>query len=215
VRSINGVWRIRGKRATMFKSALPMKRRKRRMIGPHTHGWNFDSTRQPGPKRDHWEIGHPGDLIVPSPDGQFACVVHSCGQVNYVWTIGLLAMFKGPRERPTLILGPENITCSNECGHIQWLDGSRYCVVTTVIYNGVVNRIELMALTFLNVMEERYAHYEPKNILKVIGSPIISADGHWVIRGIGLGNRHSGGLRIDPKKLKWRPWHALAGLSES
>ena len=51
-----------------------------------------------------------------------------------------------------------------------------------VLYNSAMNRIELLAITFLDLVNETYTHYERKNILKLIGSPIISEEDHWVIR---------------------------------
>jgi hypothetical protein len=182
-----------------------------RLIRQHTHGWKFDPSAWPGPDRVQWGMGLRCDVVVQSPDGRFACVLHSCAQINYVWTVGLLALVEGPPERPTAILRPQNFTCSNERDHIRWLEGNRYCAVVPVLYNSTMNRIDLLAITFLDLVDEAYTHYERKNILKLVGSPIISADDHWIIRGIGLGSRYPGGLRIDPKKLKWHSWRSLKG----
>jgi hypothetical protein len=184
-----------------------------RLIQELTRGWTFDPSEWPGPDRVRWGMGMRSDVVVPSPDGQFACVRYSCAQITYVWTVGLLALLKGPPERPTIILRPLSFSCSSDHGHVQWLEGSRYCAVVPVLYNSAMNRIELLAITFLDLVDETYTHYEPKDILKLVGAPIISEGDHWIIRGINP-KRPGEAARIDPRKLEWHSWHSLKGLPE-
>ena len=124
------------------------------------------------------------------------------------WTVGLLALLKGPPERPTVILRPPNFTCSSA----QWLDGSRYCVAVPYLFNSAENRLELLAFTFLDVRDQKFTHYEMTDILYFIGSPIVAQEKHWVIRAATP--RRPNEVRIDPKRLQWHPWRDLTGTSE-
>ena len=126
------------------------------------------------------------------------------------WTVGLLALLKGPPERTTVILRPRNFTCYVWA---QWLDRGRYCVVVPYLFNSAENRIELLAYTFLDVVDERFTHYEMTDILHFIGRPIVEQEGHWVMRTL-TPHRRSNEVRIDPKRLKWQPWSRLTGTSD-
>jgi hypothetical protein len=184
-----------------------------RLVSDRTRGWSFDAADWPGPDRARWGIRD--DFVSPSPDGQHACVLYSCAEIRFGWTVGLLRLLKGPPERPTVILSPRNFTCSVDCGHcVQWLDGGRYCVLVPYLFNGAENRLELLAFTFLDVVEEKFTHYEPTDILYFIGSKIGEREGHWVIHGKPPPGRPRK-VRIDPKRLEWQPWSCLKGTSES
>ena len=175
-----------------------------------TYGWKFDPVEWPGPDRARWGMGRRNDVVVPSPDNRFACVLYSYAEINVVWTVGLLAVLKGPPEQPTVILQPPEFTCN--C--IQWLDGSRLCAVVPVLYDSANNRINLIAITFLDLINETFAHFQPENVYRLVGLPIVTEDQHWVIRTMSQGRRPAGGLRIDPMTLKWHSWYSLDGRPE-
>jgi hypothetical protein len=185
-----------------------------RIVQDHTHGWNLDLAEWPGPDRARWGMKR-NDLVLPSPDGQHACVLYSCAEIRFGWTVGLLALLKGPPERPTVILRPPNFTCTVDCGQtVQWLDGGRYCVVVPYLFNSAENRLELLAFTFLDLADESFTHYEKKDILEFIGRPFVEQEGVWVIPA-AASSQQSSELRIDPKQLEWQSWRCLTGTSES
>jgi hypothetical protein len=176
-------------------------------------GWKLDVAAWPGPDRARWRIGN--DFFSPSPDGRHACMLYSCAEIRFGWTVGLLALQKGPPERPTVILRPPNFTCYVEGRNcVQWLDGGRYCVVVPYLFNGAENRVELLAFTFLDVVDEKYTHYKMTNILYFIGRRILEKEDHWVMHA-ETPRRRSDNVRIDPKTLEWHSWHLLTGTSES
>jgi hypothetical protein len=174
-----------------------------------TCGWNVDIAKWPGPDRARWRIHN--HLISESPDSRHACILYSIAEIRMGWEVGLLALLKGPREQPTVILRPPNFTCY-PC--VQWLDGGHYCIVVPYLFNGMENRIELLAFTFLDVQNETFTHYETKDILYLIGRRIVETNGHWTMPAAKPDLRPSD-VQIDPKGLDWRPWRLLTGTSES
>jgi hypothetical protein len=132
-------------------------RRLRQGLDP-ANGWRLDVQSWPGPNRQRWGINQ--DVVLPSPDGQFACVLYSCAEIRMGWIVGHLALLKGPREKPAVILSPPNFTCVSGRHCIQWLDGSRFCVVMPFLFNQADNRFELLGYTFLDVVNETFAHIE-------------------------------------------------------
>ena len=104
-------------------------------------------------------------------------------EVNVAWTVGLPAVLKGPPERPTVILRPTNFTCYVGPGHcVQWLDGGRYCVVVPYLFNRAANNVELLAFTFLDLVDKTFAHYQMTDILCYVGQEFFEEQDHWVIR---------------------------------
>jgi hypothetical protein len=99
------------------------------MLGGGMHDWRLDITRWPGPDRRKW----PGlrDEIHESPDGGYAAVVYSCGEVGVDKQVGLFALLSGPPDSPRLVLRPRNLWClvRYDDTTVRWL-GNRYCVVT-------------------------------------------------------------------------------------
>ena len=87
-------------------------------------------------------------------------------------------------------------------------------MVVPYLYNGTENRVELLAFTFLDVVEEKFTHFETTDILYFIGRPIVEKEGDWVIHAQTPGRRQSE-VRIDPKRLQWHSWRGLTGTSES
>ncbi len=185
----------------------------RRLSGGPTRGWKRDVAEWPGPDRARWGIGD--DLVSPGPAGRHACVLYSCAEIRIGWTVGLLALLKGPAERPEVILRPANFTCYVEGRNcVQWLDGGRYCVVIPYLFNSAENRIELLAYTFLDLVEERFSHYEMTDILYFIGQRFVEKEGHFVMHAL-TPRRRSNEVRIDPEQLEWRSWRLLTGTTES
>jgi hypothetical protein len=177
-----------------------------------TKGWNIDVAGWPGPDRTRWRIGD--DVVSPSPDGRHACVLYSCAEIRLGWTVGLLALRKGPPDRPTVILRPRNFTCYVDDGNcVQWLDGGRYCAVVPYLFNSANNRIELLTFTFLDVADETFTHHEMTDILYFVGRKIVEQEGHWVMHA-ETPRGQADEVRIDPKRLEWQPWRNLTGTSE-
>jgi hypothetical protein len=128
--------------------------------------------------------------------------------------VGLLALLKGPPEQPTVILRPLNFTCYvDDRNCVQWLDRGRYCVVVPYLFNSAENRVELLAFTFLDTVDQSFTHYEMTDILYFIGRQIVEQEGHWVIHA-ETPRRRSDEVRIDPKRLEWHSWRSLTGTSE-
>ena len=87
-------------------------------------------------------------------------------------------------------------------------------MVEPFLFNGAENRLELLAFTFLDVVGEKFTHYEKPAINSSIGRPIVDQEGHWVIHP-ATPPRRPKEVRIDPKGLKWHSWRDLTGTSES
>jgi hypothetical protein len=118
-------------------------RRLRQGLDP-THGWKLDVVDWPGPDRGRWGIDQ--DVILPSPDGQFAGVLYSCAEIRMGWTVGLLALLRAPPEKPTVILRPPNFTCYVGPHGVQWTDDSRYCIVTSYLFNQAANKVRIIGV---------------------------------------------------------------------
>lgn len=176
--------------------------------------WIRDVADWPGPDRARWGISERGDIVSPSPDGQFACILYSCAEVNIAWEVGLLALLKGPPQNPTVILRPANFTCYVGPGHlVQWLAGGRYCVVAPYLFNQAANNVELLALTFLDVPERTFAHYETPDILHFVGARIFEEQDHWVIRSRPDPHGERKETKLLPGRLTWDSWTNLRGTS--
>jgi hypothetical protein len=174
--------------------------------------WKLDLAHWPGPDRARWGLNR--DIISPSTDGQFACVLYSCADVNIAWTVGLLAVLKGPPERPTVILRPTNFTCYVGPDHsVQWLDGGRYCVVVPYLFNRAANDVELLAFTFLDLAQERFAHYQMTDILSYVGQEFFEEEDYWLIRAASDPDGKRQETKLVPGRLDWHPWQELRGTS--
>src|SRR5262249_39634128 len=57
------------------------------------HAWKLDVMRWPGPDRARWGINQ--DILSASPNGQHACVLYSCAEVQMSISVGLLALLQG------------------------------------------------------------------------------------------------------------------------
>ncbi len=215
-------------------------------LDPHkmpAHSWKLDLADWPGPDRARWGIDQ--DIVSPSPDGQFCCVLYSCAQVNAIWTVGLLALLKGPPDSPAVILRPRNFTCyvpgslipqdrgqffmtalpdpdlmgfvdsinRAESHCVQWLAGGRHCVVVPFLFNLAANKDELLALTFLDVVQGTFAHYEAPDILDFVGQEILEEQGNWVIRSAPDPHGERKERRLVPTELAWYSWQNLKGTS--
>jgi hypothetical protein len=176
------------------------------------HGWKLDVAGWPGPDRRRWGIDH--DVILPSPDGQFACVLYSCAEVRMGWTVGLLALLKGPRDKPTVILRPPNFTCNVGRRCIQWLEGSRYCVVTPYLFSQADNRVELLAYTFLDIIKEAFAHVEIRDTT-FLEQEVLEEGSTWVIPDLPDASQGRGARRLTPAHLSWHSWQDLIGTSSA
>ena len=71
--------------------------------------WRLDTAHWPGPDRARWNITR--DLVEPSPDGRFACVLYSCYEIRLNTDVGLLTLLVGPPESPTVLFQPREFTC--------------------------------------------------------------------------------------------------------
>jgi hypothetical protein len=92
--------------------------------------WNLDIDRWPDPDRKKWRGLR--DLIQESPDGRYAAVLYSCGEVGIGKEVGLFALLKGPKDAPRLLLRPRGLACLalyDPGKSMQWIE-NRYCVVT-------------------------------------------------------------------------------------
>jgi len=57
--------------------------------------WFLDTEHWPGPDRLRWSIVR--DVVEPSPDGRFACVLYSCFEIRLGCEVGLLTLLTGSR----------------------------------------------------------------------------------------------------------------------
>ena len=92
--------------------------------------WRLDIDSWPGPNRKKWP--DLPDIIQESPDGRYAAVVYSCGEIGIYKEVGSFALFEEPKDSPRLLIRPRGLTClvSNVDGKtVQWI-GNRFCVVT-------------------------------------------------------------------------------------
>lgn len=111
--------------------------------------WRLDIAHWPGPDRVRWHIDR--DLVEPSPNGRFACVLYSCFEIRLNTDVGLLMLLAGPPESPTGLFQPREFTGLDfaPSPSMQWLNGSRYVAATAYLYDSRRNRVDRLALTFL------------------------------------------------------------------
>jgi hypothetical protein len=166
-------------------------------------GWLLDIDKWPGPDRARWGITR--DIVVPSPDSHFACVLYSCTELRLGCEAGLLTLVEGPPDSPTVVFQPPSFTCFDFSPRpsAAWLGAGRFAVVTAYLYRVGRNRVELLALTFLDTVRREFAHYEIP--LEHAGRWHVDADDDWILTD-GSTTPH----RIDVRRLAttlcWRPW---------
>jgi len=164
--------------------------------------WRLDTERWPGPDRVRWSIRR--DLVVPSPDGRFACVLYSCFEIRLGCEVGFLTLLDGPPQSPTVLFQPRDFTCLDfsPSPSMQWLRGSRFVTAVAYLYDSRRNRVDRLALTVLDTMTRKWAlHDVPAD---AAGRPLVEADDEWIIPA-----RPGGGgsdVRIAPRELPWEPW---------
>jgi len=163
--------------------------------------WTIDANRWPGPDRQKWDLY---DEVVPSPDGKYAAVLYSCGEISLCVFVGLLTLLEGPHDNPTVVLQPRDFLCySMPSQSVQWLNGSRYFVVTAYIRRRFRNWID-PAFTFVDTEKRTFAHY--KITLELVGRRFAEVDNAWVIPADNDNSRHVPALTISPDGLTWQPW---------
>ena len=167
-------------------------------------GWFLDTERWPGPDRRRWGITR--DVVEPSPDGRFACVLYSCNEIRLHWDVGLLTLLAGSPASPTVLLQPRHFTCVDwtPSPSAQWLRGSRVVAVTAYVQPLRRNRADRLALAFLDTTDQTYALLDIA--LDVAGRPLVEVGDDWVIPGTA-GN--SAEVRISPDTLTWKRWSRL------
>jgi hypothetical protein len=143
--------------------------------------------------------------VEPSPDGRFACVVYSCFEIRLNWEVGLLTLLAGPPESPTVLCQPRDFTCLDwsPSPSAQWLRGSRFVAVTAYLYDARRNRVERLALTFLDTADETVALFDVSP--EAVGRRLVEDGTEWVIPG-GPGAGDSAEVRIAPDRLTWKRW---------
>ncbi len=170
----------------------------------HNENWKLDTQHWPGPDRIRWGIDR--DLVEPSPDGRFACVLYSCCEIRLGCDVGLLTLLGGPPESPTDLLQPKGFTCFDFSPRpsAQWLGGSRCVVVTAYLYRPATNRIDLLAFTFLDTATRAFAHWE--TTLELAGRQFVESGDQWVIAENSCDRPL---LRLTPERLSWKPWSRM------
>jgi hypothetical protein len=144
--------------------------------------WRLDVDRWPGPDRLKWSISR--DIVTPSPNGRFACVLYSCHEIRLQCDAGLLAILEGPPDRPTLLLQPPGFTCLDFSPHrssAQWLAQGQVVMVLSYLYSSQYNQVSLVAFTFLEVVNRTFAHHR-EGAFEYAGREFIEIDGKWIIR---------------------------------
>jgi hypothetical protein len=167
--------------------------------------------------------GIDGSWVFPSPDGQFACVIYSVDEINMGRDAGHIALCKGPPEKPAVIFrASADVMCLLDDHHwrcIQWLDGSRYCVMQMISYRPA-HQDTFYGLTFLDLVNEAFAQDHD------IGSPFIVFEKHGsrVIRHRPDDNSDESPedqvtwefqeRTLVPAELAWHSWQDLAAIKE-
>jgi hypothetical protein len=168
--------------------------------------WLLDTKHWPGPDRLRWSIVR--DVVEPSPDGRFACVLYSCCEIRLGCEVGLLTLLAGPPESPTVLLQPRSFICFDwsPLPSAQWLRGSRFVAVTAYLYNSRRNRVDRLAFTFLDTTDHTFALFDVS--LEAAGRRLVEVGDEWIIPG-----RPSAGdgaeIRISPGELTWKRWGTL------
>lgn len=168
--------------------------------------WSLDTEHWPGPDRLRWGIAR--DVVEPSPDDRFACVLYSCCEIRLGWEVGLLTLLAGPPESPRVLLQPRGFTCFDRSPSpsAQWLRGSRFVAVTAYLYNSRRNRVDLLAFTFLDTTDHTFALFDVS--LEVAGRRFVEVGDEWVIPGKPRAG-DSPEVRISPDELPWKQWGTL------
>jgi hypothetical protein len=166
--------------------------------------WYLDTERWPGPDRVRWKIDR--DVVEPSPDGRLACVLYSCCEIRLGCEVDLLTLLSGPPESPTVLLQPPGFTCLDFSPRpsAQWLGGSRFVVVTAYLYRPVTNKIDLLALTFLDTAESAFAHHEIP--LNMASRRLVESGDEWAM---SQGPDGPPEVRLSASSLAWQPWSRL------
>ena len=162
--------------------------------------WRLDVDQWPGPDRQRWHITR--DLVLPSPDGRFACVLYSITEIRLHYDVGRLTLLGAPPERPSLLFQPRGLICVDftPSPSMQWLSGSRYVAVTAYLHGGLRSRVDRLALTFLDTTAYAWAFADVS--LELAGWPLVETAGEWVVTS----RDGSETLRISPTQLTWNPW---------
>jgi hypothetical protein len=166
--------------------------------------WYLNTKRWRGPDRVKWKIDR--DVVEPSPDGRFACVLYSCHETRLGCEAGLLTLLSGPPESPKVLLQPRGFTCFDFSprSSAQWLGGSRFVVVTAYIYPVASNRIELLAWTFLDTVDRTFALHEIP--LTLAGARFRESGDEWLV---SQNPNHPQDVRLSAGSLTWRRWWRL------
>lgn len=163
--------------------------------------WRLDTDRWPGPDRAKWKIDR--DVVEPSPDGRLACVLYSCCEIRLGCRVGLLTLLGGSPRTPTVLLQPPGFTCFDFSprSSAQWLAGSRFVMVTAYLYRPATNRVDLLALTFLDTAALAFAHHEIP--LDIAGHRLIESGDEWTIQQVPDRAQE---LSLSASSLNWQPW---------
>ncbi len=178
-------------------------------MGDTSARWVLDTDHWPGPDRRRWNITR--DLVEPSPDGRFACVLYSCFEIRLNCEVGLLTLLAGPPESPTVLLQPHGFTCLDwsPSPSAQWLRGSRFVAVTAYLYDARRNRVTRLALTVLDTRDHAFGLVDVSPA--IAGRRLVEVGDDWVIPGRpGAGETE---VRISPDTLTWTPWSRLRSTS--
>ncbi len=163
--------------------------------------------------RDSPDWGARPPLVSPSPDGRFAGLLYQIGDLNMFRTVGLFGLLKSPPEKPTVLLRPPGFPCSVGNHSIQWLGRNRYCVVRPYLFDPADNGPELAAITFLDVVDETFAHYEAPDILTYFEYEVFEQAGHWVVFPSTVSGQQHEEQRIVPERLTWISWSSWRSLT--
>lgn len=148
--------------------------------------WRLDIDSWPGPNRKKWP--GLGDIIQESPDGRYAAVVYSCGEIGIYKDVGLFALLEEPKNSPRLLLRPRGLTClvSYADGKtVQWI-GNRFCVVSPYsIRTKLSGNTQSLSGTMVFDIEKRKVVYVP------------GASSEEIISEL-------------PNELVWRSWKRLS-----
>ena len=169
----------------------------------HPSGWQLDTDRWPGPDRARWGISR--DIVVPSPDGRFACVLYSCCEVRLGCEAGLLTLLEGPPDSPTVLFQPARFTCFDfsPARSVEWFGGGRFAIVTAYLYRPTSNRVDLLALTFLDTGSRAFATREIP--LSQAGRWSVDPLDDWVLSAKAEPRDRLDSSQLAPS-LQWHSW---------
>ena len=161
--------------------------------------WKFDASR--------WPPATPTgrDIVFPSPNGRFACVLYSCDEIGLYLTAGLLTVLHAPRENPEIIFQPRSFRCACDGNSVQWLCGGRYCVfVAYYALERETNRIRA-EFTFLDLEQRRIASEEITE-LGFLGQAFDQTQNHWLVKSRVDASGRCQQKAFVPDQLRWGPW---------